>query len=476
MAQEIELKFIVEKDSADALRQHLNTLSGEHHEPVQLLNIYYETPDNWLRNHDMGLRIRGANGRYEMTMKIAGRVVGGLHQRPEYNIDISKPELELDRFPAEVWPEGTLPATLSAEAQPLFSTDFWREKWLVTEGKSRIEIAFDRGEIKAGEEQEPICELELELLDGDASDVLKLARKLVNQPGLRQGSLSKAARGYHLAAGNAPRVLREPPILRVVPKASVEQGMEAALELALSQWQYHEELWVRGVKGAKAEVLAANLALPAHGLVTFTWGNVSAVDETRKLMVIKPSGVEYEVMTADDMVVVDIASGNVVEGNKKPSSDTPTHLALYRRYPQIGGIVHTHSRHATIWSQAGLDLPAWGTTHADYFYGSIPCTRLMTAEEINGEYEYQTGEVIIQTFEQRDLNPLQVPAVLVHSHGPFAWGKDAADAVHNAVVLEECAYMGLFSRQLAPQLPDMQSELLDKHYLRKHGANAYYGQ
>ena len=226
----------------------------------------------------------------------------------------------------------------------------------------------------------------------------------------------------------------------------------------------------------KAEVLAANLELPAHGLVTFTWGNVSAVDETRKLMVIKPSGVEYEVMTADDMVVVDIASGNVVEGNKKPSSDTPTHLALYRRYPQIGGIVHTHSRHATIWSQAGLDLPAWGTTHADYFYGSIPCTRLMTAEEINGEYEYQTGEVIIQTFEQRDLNPLQVPAVLVHSHGPFAWGKDAADAVHNAVVLEECAYMGLFSRQLAPQLPDMQSGLLDKHYLRKHGANAYYGQ
>lgn len=223
MAQEIELKFIVEKDSADALRQHLNTLSGEHHEPVQLLNIYYETPDNWLRNHDMGLRIRGANGRYEMTMKIAGRVVGGLHQRPEYNIDISKPELELDRFPAEVWPEGTLPATLSAEAQPLFSTDFWREKWLVTEGKSRIEIAFDRGEIKAGEEQEPICELELELLDGDASDVLKLARKLVNQPGLRQGSLSKAARGYHWPPGmrraccEKPRfcaLCRKPPLSR----------------------------------------------------------------------------------------------------------------------------------------------------------------------------------------------------------------------------------------------------------------------
>jgi len=226
----------------------------------------------------------------------------------------------------------------------------------------------------------------------------------------------------------------------------------------------------------KAEVLAANLALPAHGLVTFTWGNVSAVDVTRTLMVIKPSGVEYDVMTAQDMVVVEIATGAVVEGSKKPSSDTPTHLALYRRYPDIGGIVHTHSRHATIWAQAGLDLPAWGTTHADYFYGAIPCTRQMTDDEIHGEYEYQTGEVIIETFGKRDLNPLHVPAVLVHSHGPFTWGKDAADAVHNAVVLEECACMGLFSRQLAPQLPEMQSALLDKHYLRKHGASAYYGQ
>lgn len=155
----------------------------------------------------------------------------------------------------------------------------------------------------------------------------------------------------------------------------------------------------------KADVLAANLALPAHHLVTFTWGNVSAVDETRQWMVIKPSGVEYDVMTADDMVVVEIASGKVVEGSKKPSSDTPTHLALYRRYAEIGGIVHTHSRHATIWSQAGLDLPAWGTTHADYFYGAIPCTRQMTAEEINGEYEYQTGEVIIETFEERGRSP-----------------------------------------------------------------------
>ncbi|HFT1963576.1 TPA: L-ribulose-5-phosphate 4-epimerase [Enterobacter ludwigii] len=226
----------------------------------------------------------------------------------------------------------------------------------------------------------------------------------------------------------------------------------------------------------KAEVLAANLALPAHQLVTFTWGNVSAVDRERGLMVIKPSGVGYDVMSAEDMVVVDIATGQVVEGVKKPSSDTPTHLALYRRYPEIGGIVHTHSRHATVWAQAGQDLPAWGTTHADYFYGAIPCTRLMTPAEIAGEYEYQTGEVIIKTFEERDVNPMQIPAVLVHSHGPFTWGKNAADAVHNAVVLEECAFMGLFSRQLAPQLPTMQQELLDKHYLRKHGANAYYGQ
>lgn len=268
MTQEIELKFIVDKESVDALRQHLNPLSGEHHEPVQLLNIYYETPDNWLRRHDMGLRIRGASGRYEMTMKIAGRVVGGLHQRPEYNIDIAQPELELERFPAEVWPQGSLPETLSAEVQPLFSTDFWREKWLVSEGKSRIEIALDLGEVRAGERREPICELELELLEGDVNDVLKLARKLVNQSGLRQGSLSKAARGYHLAAGDAPRVLRATTILHVAPKASVEQGLEAALELGLSQWLYHEELWAREVKHAKSGVLSA-IGLVRHALALF---------------------------------------------------------------------------------------------------------------------------------------------------------------------------------------------------------------
>ncbi|WP_282807781.1 L-ribulose-5-phosphate 4-epimerase [Hafnia alvei] len=226
----------------------------------------------------------------------------------------------------------------------------------------------------------------------------------------------------------------------------------------------------------KQQVLDANLALPKHHLVTFTWGNVSAIDRESGWVVIKPSGVEYDGMQAEDMVVVDLASGHVVEGNKKPSSDTATHLALYRAFPHIGGIVHTHSRHATIWSQAGLDLPAWGTTHADYFYGTIPCTRLMNKDEIEGDYEHETGEVIIETFTQRDIDPMQVPAVLVHSHGPFAWGSDAADAVHNAVVLEECAYMGIFSRQLMPEIDSMQRALLDKHYLRKHGATAYYGQ
>lgn len=173
----------------------------------------------------------------------------------------------------------------------------------------------------------------------------------------------------------------------------------------------------------KRQVLEANLALPQHNLVTFTWGNVSAVDRQRGLMVIKPSGVEYSAMTQEDMVVVELESGKVVEGTKKPSSDTDTHRVLYLEFADIGGIVHTHSRHATIWAQAGKDIPAWGTTHADYFYGSIPCTRLMTDEEINGRYEWDTGTVIVETFRQRGISPVDVPAVLVNSHGPFAWGK-----------------------------------------------------
>ncbi|MGQ8775819.1 L-ribulose-5-phosphate 4-epimerase [Serratia sp. NA_112.1] len=226
----------------------------------------------------------------------------------------------------------------------------------------------------------------------------------------------------------------------------------------------------------KQQVLEANLDLPRHNLVTFTWGNVSAVDRERGLVVIKPSGVEYEHMVAEDMVVVSLTNGQPLEGSKKPSSDTATHLALYREFADIGGIVHTHSRHATIWAQAGLDIPAWGTTHADYFYGAIPCTRLMTEDEIAHDYELETGKVIIDTFHRRGISPNAIPAVLVNSHGPFAWGKDAHSAVHNAVVLEEIAYMGIFSRQLTPGISSMQSALLDKHYLRKHGKNAYYGQ
>ncbi len=226
----------------------------------------------------------------------------------------------------------------------------------------------------------------------------------------------------------------------------------------------------------KRIVCAANLELPKHGLVTFTWGNVSGVDREQGLMVIKPSGVEYEAMTADDMVVVSLTTGKRVEGKWKPSSDTATHVALYNAFPNLGGIVHTHSRWATTFAQAKWDIPALGTTHGDYFYGAIPCTRLMSPREISGAYEKETGNVIIEEFRERQIDPDQIPAVLVASHGPFAWGKDPVSAVHNAVVLEEVAFMAYHALQLNPQLGSMQQGLLDRHYLRKHGKNAYYGQ
>jgi L-ribulose-5-phosphate 4-epimerase len=224
----------------------------------------------------------------------------------------------------------------------------------------------------------------------------------------------------------------------------------------------------------KEQVFQANLLLPKHGLVTFTWGNVSGIDREQGWMVIKPSGVSYDAMQAADMVVVELETGRVVEGKLKPSSDTPTHLELYKAFPNVGGVVHTHSRWATSFAQAGRGIQALGTTHGDYFYGEIPCTRKMTPAEIQGEYEKETGLVIRETFQGKD--PDAIPAVLVYSHGPFAWGADPLDAVHNAVVLEEVAFMNLQTLLLTPGIPPMQPELLDKHYLRKHGKNAYYGQ
>lgn len=225
----------------------------------------------------------------------------------------------------------------------------------------------------------------------------------------------------------------------------------------------------------KERVLRANLELPKKNLVTYTWGNVSGIDREKGLVVIKPSGVPYEELKAEDMVVLDM-DGNKVEGDMRPSSDTPTHIALYKEYPELGGVVHTHSRYATIWAQAGKSIPPLGTTHADYFYGPIPCTRSLTKEEIEGEYELNTGKVIIETFNSNNINPVYVPGVVVHSHGPFAWGKTPDEAVHNAVVMEEVGMMALNTKLLNPSIPDVDAFLLDKHFMRKHGANAYYGQ
>lgn len=224
----------------------------------------------------------------------------------------------------------------------------------------------------------------------------------------------------------------------------------------------------------KQRVFEANLQLPHYGLVTFTWGNVSEIDRQRGVMAIKPSGVSYAAMKVDDIVVVDL-DGRIIEGKLNPSSDTATHIELYKAFPGIGGVVHTHSRNATVWAQAGLDIPALGTTHADYFYGDIPCTRPLTPQEIELDYEKNTGLVIAAEFAQRDIDPKAVPSVVICGHGPFSWGKDAFDAVHNAVVLEEISAMAIDTRSLNSTIK-IQPELSDKHYLRKHGTNAYYGQ
>lgn len=227
------------------------------------------------------------------------------------------------------------------------------------------------------------------------------------------------------------------------------------------------------LKKLKEEVYRANMDLVKYGLVIFTWGNVSGIDREKGLVVIKPSGVDYDVMKPSDMVVVELATGKVVDGDLRPSSDTPTHLALYRAFPEIGGVVHTHSTYATAWAQAGIDLPNIGTTHADYFHNEIPCTMDMTEAEVKGNYEEETGNVIIKRFES--INPMHTPGVLVKNHGPFSWGKTPAEAVHNAVVMEQVAKMAFIAYSVNPRLT-MNPLLIEKHFNRKHGPGAYYGQ
>lgn len=229
------------------------------------------------------------------------------------------------------------------------------------------------------------------------------------------------------------------------------------------------------LEALKKKVYEANMELPRHGLVTFTWGNVSGIDRESGLFVIKPSGVDYDKLTPEDMVVMGL-EGNKIEGSYKPSSDTATHIELYKAFPEIGGIVHTHSSYATSWAQAGRSIPCYGTTHADYIYGEIPCLRCLTAEEIEDAYEENTGHLIVNEFARLQKDPMAVPAVLCKNHGPFAWGKDAKEAVHNAVVLEEVAKMAYRTELINPKVEAAPQELQDKHYYRKHGANAYYGQ
>ena len=225
----------------------------------------------------------------------------------------------------------------------------------------------------------------------------------------------------------------------------------------------------------KKRVCEANLDLVAKGVVIYTWGNVSEIDENRKYVVIKPSGVDYDNMKPEDMVVVSLEDGSVIDGKLKPSSDTPTHLEIYRAFPEIGGITHTHSINAVAFAQAGLSIPALGTTHADYFYGDVPCTRELSKEEVETSYEANTGKVIVEHFKNNNLNPKEIPAVLIKNHGPFAWGKDAKQSVYHAVVLENIAEMTMKSLSLNPK-SSMAQYVLDKHYNRKHGKNAYYGQ
>ncbi len=225
----------------------------------------------------------------------------------------------------------------------------------------------------------------------------------------------------------------------------------------------------------KQKVFEANMELPRRGLVTYTWGNVSGIDREKGLFVIKPSGVEYDELRPEDLVVMDL-QGNKVEGELNPSSDTKTHLVLYNAFPTVGGIVHTHSPYAVGWAQAGEDIPCYGTTHADYFYGPVPCARHLTKEELDEDYELNTGKIIVETFRERDIDPKAVPAVICHSHGPFTWGKDAAQAVYHAVVLEEVAKMAIFTRQVNPAAVPAPQRIVEKHYQRKHGKNAYYGQ
>lgn len=229
------------------------------------------------------------------------------------------------------------------------------------------------------------------------------------------------------------------------------------------------------LEALKQAVYEANMELPKRGLVTYTWGNVSGIDRETGYVVIKPSGVDYEDLTPDQLVVLDL-DGNIIEGDLNPSSDTKTHLELYKAYPELGGIVHTHSPHAVGWAQAGRDIPCYGTTHADYFYGPVPCARCLTTEEVEEDYEKNTGKVIIETFNSRQLNPVHVPGVICHSHGPFTWGKNAAQAVYHAVVLEEVAKMAMYTVTVKPEAAPAPQHVQDKHFMRKHGPNAYYGQ